>query len=338
MPPKLPKRWSEAEVTPEIEQAYQDVLDKLLALDFGDKDGEKVPHVLDLSPEAKAAWVTFYNGWAQEQAVAEGELAAAFSKLEAYAARFALVHHVVSRVARGQDVLARIEPESVAAGVTLCRWFANEARRIYAILTESGDERQTRGLVEFIRSRDGAITARELMRSNSRKYPTMEAATTDLDALVKAGLGAWVDRAPTARGGRPTRSFNLSMTHDETDTTPDEGEDEDDGPPDRTPDPPPPPGDFPRASEGSVGCVMRRAEDSGVVGVTLDADGDGENTSGGNGVVSGRCVGTAPAYLLIREPAELHAVRAALDDTMLVGLDLLCGAPHNRSYVAKEVM
>jgi hypothetical protein len=63
---------------------------------------------------------------------AEGELAAAFSKLEGYAARFALLHHDVSRVARGQDELVPVERESVEAGVTLCRWFSTEARCIYS--------------------------------------------------------------------------------------------------------------------------------------------------------------------------------------------------------------
>ena len=55
----------------------------------------KVPRVLHLSPEAKAEWVKFYDEWADEQHASEGELAAAFSKLEAYAARFAMLHHIV---------------------------------------------------------------------------------------------------------------------------------------------------------------------------------------------------------------------------------------------------
>src|SRR5262249_9743243 len=100
MPPKLPKRWSEVAVSPGVEQGSQDVLDKLLALGFDTQDGEKIPHVLTLSPEGKVVWVQFYNDWAREQAAVEGELAAAFSKLEGYAARLALVHHVVSCTAR----------------------------------------------------------------------------------------------------------------------------------------------------------------------------------------------------------------------------------------------
>src|SRR5262249_17757981 len=74
MPPKLPKLWSEAEVAPEVEHAYQDMLEKLQALDFGVRNEERAPYVLHLSPEGQAAWRAFYNEWGQEQAAAEGEL------------------------------------------------------------------------------------------------------------------------------------------------------------------------------------------------------------------------------------------------------------------------
>jgi hypothetical protein len=41
MPPKRPKRWTEAEIDPEVEQAYQGTLDKLLLLDFDTGQGER---------------------------------------------------------------------------------------------------------------------------------------------------------------------------------------------------------------------------------------------------------------------------------------------------------
>src|SRR5262245_2632461 len=63
MPPKLPKRWTEAEVGPKTERAYHDALDRLLGLAFDtDPDGEPAPHVLRWAPDAKATWVEFYDG------------------------------------------------------------------------------------------------------------------------------------------------------------------------------------------------------------------------------------------------------------------------------------
>jgi hypothetical protein len=230
MPPKLPKHWSEDEVEPAVEQLYENTLDALLALDLDRQGGELVPHVLKLAPEAKDAWVAFYDRWGQEQVAVEGDLAAAFSKLEAYAARFALVHHVVSHVGVDSSDLRPVGRKSVEAGVCLCEWFGAEARRIYSALAESGHERTTRQLVEFIQARGGSITARDLQKSNSRKYPRCDIAEAALEALVEAGAGEWTWSQTTTRGGRPTRAFSIRPTPDTTDTTWESGEGEEEHP------------------------------------------------------------------------------------------------------------
>jgi Protein of unknown function (DUF3987)/3'-5' exonuclease/DNA polymerase family A len=231
MPPKLPKRWSEVEIEEDVESAYHTAIDRLRDLEFGrNDDGEKVPQVIRLSREARTAWIAFYNAWAREQAAVEGDLAAAFSKLEGYAARFALIHHLITSTTRGEDDLGEIGAESIEAGVTLCQWFAQEARRIYTTLTESNEERDTRRIVEFIRARGGRVTAKVLQRS-SRKYLDADAATQALDVLAEAGYGYWQDRVSDARGGRPTRDFILLHTVDETDETPADEDGGDDGAP-----------------------------------------------------------------------------------------------------------
>lgn len=272
MPVAPRKKWSETEVAPEVEAAYHDALDRLLALDFGcNGKGEKVPHALQLSPEAKEAWVEFYNWWAGEQASAEGELAAALSKLEAYAARFALLHHVVSSVGWREDDLVPIKVESVRAGIALCLWFAAEARRIYATLSETDEDRATRKLVEHIQARDGSISARELQRSNSRKYPSVEHAEAALEALAAAEVGFWDEAHPSPRGGHKVRRLTLQPTHDTSDTRPDE----DGAAPapafDVRPDTCEPTLDFSREDRSSVGSVMRRE----VSGASEEDEGQG---------------------------------------------------------------
>jgi hypothetical protein len=232
-PPRMPKRWSEAELDPSTERAWSGLLDRLLALDFEKgKDNARAPRVLYLSREAKAVWVAFYDEWAKEQATVEGELAASYSKLEGYAARFALVHYVASRAA---DDAGPIGTESIEAGITLARWFAGEARRVYATLSESSDEREARRLIKFIRARGGEITVKDLQRSNDRKYPTADAAPAALEALAATGMGEWNERPSGPRGGRPTRSFRLSTAPDETDES-DETPHVSDRSPDETPD------------------------------------------------------------------------------------------------------
>lgn len=329
MPDTPAKSWSELEVETDVLDGYCSVLDRLLALEF---DDEETPHVLTLSPEAKATWVAFYNAWAREQASAEGELAAALAKLEAYAARFALLHHVVTHVGLDSDDRRPIGKISIEAGVALCRWFADEARRVYATLTESPEERHTRRLVELVRSRyGGRITARQLTRANNRRYPDTDAAEAALGALVEDGLGHWGGPLTTSKGGRPTRPFVLQM-HD---NTPDDEDDDDDGPPEPPPEPPPdetpPTNGFSRAPEGFVSFAMRRAQDNGAAQGANQAGQErgGFVTQGGdtpNGPVMQATPSmsrrTAPAYRWVRDAAALAAVAAAVDDADRVALDL----------------
>jgi DNA polymerase-1 len=340
MPAKKPKRWTEAEVDPEAEGKYHRLLDDLLALTFGAdaKDEEPTAYVLSLDAEAKARWVSFYNAWALEQAAAEGEVAAALSKLEAYVARFALIYHVVTHRGLAADDRCPVGREAVGAGIRLCQWFASEVHRVYATLTESREERDARRLVEFVRARGGRITAKELQRSNSRKYPTAESAVLALEALVPA-YGRWQDREKEARGGRPTRDFVLHPTPDDTDETSDGDGGDDGGPTPKPPDvTPPTPDETPRnpARDGvasvssGVGCSSAGTTSRAEAGDTesgrfvgrqeVSSDGDGvEPDTAGPVEVPAASVPTA--YRLVRGQAELASVMRAVGESVRVGVD-----------------
>jgi hypothetical protein len=256
MPPRPAKVWSEMEIDPDTEKRYHELLESLYALEFDDSE----PYILKPSPEAKTAWVRWFEAWGREQAAAEGELAAAFSKLEEAAARFALIHHVATRFDQNQSDLGPVEVESMEAGIALARWFGAEARRVYAALAEDEEQRATRKLVEHIRARGGRITARELQRSNSRKYPSAEAAEAALEQLATDGLGLWEPPLASAKGGQPARYFRLHPTHDTTDTTGNAHADADSGPTDAAPDSTPQTPGFSGENQGSVGTVMRRTD------------------------------------------------------------------------------
>jgi hypothetical protein len=210
MPPKTVKRWTEVEVHPDTEAEYCRTIDKLLALDFNrDTSGFKPrPHELRLSADAKDAFIKFYNDWAQRQAAAGRYMSAVLSKLEGYAARLALVHHVVTCAGADKDDLEALGETSMAAGIGLAKWFAGEAERLEALLGDGEQERERRKLAEYIRERGGKITARDLNKNN-RQFQTTEAAESGLDDLVRAGFGHWQDSPAGPRGGRPTRVFCL---------------------------------------------------------------------------------------------------------------------------------
>ena len=154
---------------------------------------------------------------ADEQAELSGDLAAAWSKLECYAARLALVVHCCRVVSHDPALTSPdvIDEGSIGAGVVLSRWFGHEARRVYAMLAETDGEREQRQLVEWITTRGGTASARELQRGPKRfRNATADYAETELNKLVKSGQGVWESIETTPAGGTPSRRFRLRDTGD----------------------------------------------------------------------------------------------------------------------------
>lgn len=212
-PPTRPKRWTEAEITEEIRRKYAELIERLYGLEMNQSsDGTFEPVILDLTPAGKQIWIDFYNQHGDQQAELSGDLSAAWSKLEGYAARFALIIHLC-RLSSGIDPVElpdKVDSESIRAGIVLSRWFGNEARRIYSMLDEDEESRAERQLVELIRKRGGSITVRELMRSSSQwNKGTADAAETALNGLVRGGYGRWEVVDHNGERGRPSRRFVL---------------------------------------------------------------------------------------------------------------------------------
>ena len=211
-PPRRRKQWTETEIDPAMEQVIGELFDKLYSLEaIIDDNGDLQPGVLRLSPEAKKMWIAFFNAHADEQTQLSGDEAAAWSKLEGYAARLAMVVHCI-RWAAGDTTLAHsgvVDDRSMEAGITLSRWFGYEAKRVYAILEQDDESHASTELIERVRRLGGRITARDLSH-HDRQYQPTEAAEKALNGLVTAGLGRWEHVGPTAKGGRPTMCFVLT--------------------------------------------------------------------------------------------------------------------------------
>jgi hypothetical protein len=211
-PPRKAKRWTEADIDPSAEAELVRLFDRLYELQpTAGNDSEPRPALVRLSGDAKTAWKTYYNAHAIEQADLTGDMAAAWSKLEEYAARLALVVHF-TRWAAGDPMLTNanvVDVASMNAGITLANWFKHEARRVYAMLDESEAERDERRLVDWIGRKGGTVTPREVQQG-CRWLKQPGAAEAALEELVKAGRGTWRDVPTTAKGGRPARAFVLS--------------------------------------------------------------------------------------------------------------------------------
>ena len=205
MPPRRAKHWTEAEISDEATLALEDLFSRLLKLDFaGSAEGEPEPYILPMTPDAKSAWVVFFEEHAEETAALTGDLAAAWSKIECYAARLALL----AALCRTPEATT-VDIHAMQTGIVLARWFAYEADRVYQILAESPDQAERRRLVELIERKGRSITVRDLVAGDRRFRGGAELAEAALNGLVEAELGRWDDSPSGPRGGRPGHVFRL---------------------------------------------------------------------------------------------------------------------------------
>lgn len=210
-PPRKAKQWTEADIDPSAEAELAQLLDRLYEMQptVGD-DGKPRPKVVRLSADAKAAWIAYFNAHNVEQADMAGDMAAAWSKLEEYAARLALVIHFIRWAANDVNLKSPdiVDVASMNAGITLAMWFKHEARRVYSMLEESDTERDQRRLLDWIGRKNGMVTAREVQQG-CRWLKEPGEAETALEGLVRAGRGIW-EQSPAGQRGQPTRRFKLS--------------------------------------------------------------------------------------------------------------------------------
>jgi len=202
MPEPRAKQWTDAEMAETTRLAMQRVIDRLKELDHQIVEGFPQAIVLPLTEDAKQRFVLFVNSHGAETIEHGDALAAAWSKLEGYALRFALVHHL-ARWASGDvncDAAGPVGIESIEAGIELSRWFASEAERVYARIgvapssRDDGSERHIERLAEWLESRGGAATEREIRRG-PRRYRGGEHIETDCRALISSQRATWdVDR------------------------------------------------------------------------------------------------------------------------------------------------
>ena len=210
MPPRQAARWSEAEIPEALGQRMAGIFTMLWDLEPDQDDqGQPRPRSLGLTPEAKAAWVVYFNRHGAEQVELDGDLAAAWSKLRGYAARLALVLHQVQWAAGEELEADRIDQTSIEAGIGLSDWFGQEAQRVYAVLSESEEDREDRKLIGWIERKGGRAAIREIMRGLRQFRGEAAAVDKALARLVKRRLGRWVPDNHRGGPGRPAMSFEL---------------------------------------------------------------------------------------------------------------------------------
>lgn len=210
-PPRQVKRWNDAGVIPEHVDAVRRVLEQLRRFEPRlDRYGEPAPVIVKLTDDAKQLFRQFFNENAEILAEATGDYAAAVSKLEELPARLALILQLTRWAADDGVENDIVDVDSMAAAIAMTVWFRHETRRVYWLLASSAEVRQRNELADWIRSRGGHCTVRELQNGKREFCSSAAIAEAALQSLADAGFGIWEPVPPRPNGGQPTRALVLN--------------------------------------------------------------------------------------------------------------------------------
>ncbi len=212
-PEARPQCWTDDEVDQATEDGFASVVNKLFSLPEGLPEvvsGAPRTGCVTLSAEARNQIDMFMTDLGLRQSQIDEALFHWTSRLTAQAARLALVIHL-SRYAAGEAVDPLLcDATSMQHGIALARWFAYEAQRVLKKVSLTAERRDLQQLYEWIRRHPaGSVTIRDVCRSNSRKYPSAQAALAAMNKLKDSGLCQWLNTTPGPQGGRPTHRMEV---------------------------------------------------------------------------------------------------------------------------------
>ncbi len=184
--PLVGEQWST--IDPARAERWDEALRDLRAYKMQNDPGHSSqrPYFLHLNLDAKCRW----QEWTER--VAEMVNAPDFDpairgpavKLSGYAARFALVVHML-RTVYGESLGNEIDGEDMKRGAELGAYFLGHARRAWAAVGLDGQHAGTRRLLRWIADRNGEpFTRRDAHRALFRTFASSEALTEPLLTLV----------------------------------------------------------------------------------------------------------------------------------------------------------
>lgn len=181
-PPRRPKQFT----TTTADFAAVESARQLFAMLYGLKVPDDGPKQLRLAADGLAVWRTFYTRHADRQLEARGVEASMLAKIEAAAARLALIYHVCRQAGTEPTLPHDVDAKSVEAGIALAEWFADEWLRVYegTVGGAPGDDNDA-DLLAWIESQGGEASVRDIGR-RLRRYRDNEVLERTVTALVHA--------------------------------------------------------------------------------------------------------------------------------------------------------
>jgi hypothetical protein len=179
-PEQISPRWTDAVVSEATIQGYTQVVQRLLAL----KDHEGAgPRVVTFTPKGHAAYVELVNELYAllDSPDCPASMRGPLAKLEGYAARLALILQM-SRLAAGETEMEAVEEVSVIGAAALVHYFRVHAKRVYAQLACTPEDKEVSVALSWILAHGGSASLRELVRNN---VAGVKSATDAHSLLVK---------------------------------------------------------------------------------------------------------------------------------------------------------
>ena len=148
---------------------------------------EDGPRPLPLSRDGLASWEVFFSRHATRQHEARGVEASMLGKIEAAAARLALIHHVCRQAGAEPTLPDAVDSQSVEVGVRLAEWFADEWLRVYEA-TVGGGRKVDQGddLVAWVKDQGGEAAVHDIGQ-RLRRYRDTARREQAITGLVHAG-------------------------------------------------------------------------------------------------------------------------------------------------------
>ena len=243
-PEEFPEQsWTDREVSVQSEQAWAGAINRLFKFamrivevleDERTRNRER-PHLVRMSPEAKAVWITWWNSHVRETEDHELNVeAGAWSKMRSHAARFALILSrlrwscdpppIVTHLKKREPVPETIRdheycppgsvlPEDVEGAIKLAEYFKSHVLRVAHRMRGSLGDANAEWIVAWIRRNRLATFRVADVGANCRRFRNDSEA---LDSALKhlAGVGAVrirpVPVEPPRRGRKASPSYDVN--------------------------------------------------------------------------------------------------------------------------------
>jgi len=185
------RHWNWDGLSEETSQVWSVAVQRLQALDMvRDAQGTPGPRVIDLAFEARPCWECWYNRHAAEMASEDfpENLIGPWSKLVGYAARLALVVHLL-RYTHQECTCEQVDAECLARAFRLIDYFKSQARAVYARLHVTQEQTRVQRAIAWIRRHGGRCIPTDLARCNVAGIQRQSEAEVIMRELADRGFG-----------------------------------------------------------------------------------------------------------------------------------------------------